>query len=56
MEDLWRIQDSGVDMEEIADYAEYHRFLNRFTANEEKSNRRYLLFGESTAKTTKKHT
>ncbi len=46
MEDLWRIQNSGVDLEDFADYAEYRRFLKRFCEDEEDKNRRRFLYGE----------
>ncbi len=46
MEDLWRIQKSGVDIEDLADYVEYRRFLKRFCDDEEQNNRRRYLYGE----------
>ncbi len=46
MEDLWCIQCSGIDVEEFADHAEYKRFLERFCQDEERDNRRKLLYGE----------
>ena len=46
MEDLWYVQNSGVDVDDFADNAEYKRFLERFSQNEEQDNRRRLLFGE----------
>ena len=46
MEDLWRIQNSGIELEDLADLAEYQRFLKRFRDNEEQGNRRELLYGE----------
>lgn len=46
MEDLWYVQNSGVDVDDFADIAEYKRFLERFSQNEEQDNRRRLLFGE----------
>lgn len=55
MEDLWRIQNSGVDLEDFADYAEYHRFLKRFCDDEEQRNRRRFLYGEKTIDEPKKH-
>jgi hypothetical protein len=30
MEDLWRIQSCGIEVEDFADMAEYKRFLERF--------------------------
>ncbi len=44
MEDLWCVQGSGVDIDEFADMAEYKRFLERFCKDEEKENRRKLLY------------
>jgi hypothetical protein len=48
MEDLWRVQDSGIEIEDFADIAEYKRFLERFSNDEEKGHQRRLLFGEET--------
>ena len=45
MEDLWRIQNSAIDMKDLADLAEYHRFLDRFQHEEEGDHRRELLYG-----------
>ncbi len=45
MEDLWTVQRSGVDLEDIADMAEYRRYLKRFSSEEEDRNRRHLLYG-----------
>ena len=50
MENLWRVLDSGVDIEDFADYAEYKRFLKRFNDEEERTNRRKLLFGEGSGR------
>lgn len=44
MEDLWRIQSSSVDMKDLADLVEYHRFLKRFEDYEAGENRRNLLY------------
>ena len=46
MEDLWCVQNSGIDVEDFADFAEYKRFLERFCKDEEEDHRRRLLFGE----------
>lgn len=46
MEDLWRVKSSAVDMKDLADLAEYHRFLDRFQVEEEKANRSNLLYGD----------
>jgi hypothetical protein len=43
MEDLWRIKDSGIDLDDLADAAEYKRFLNRFCSDEEQEHQRRLL-------------
>jgi hypothetical protein len=47
MEDLWLVQSSAVDMKDLADLAEYHRFLSRFRSEEESANRRELLYGDA---------
>ena len=48
MEDLWRVKRCGVDMKDLADYAEYRHFLKRFSDDEEQIHRRNLLYGEVT--------
>ena len=50
MEDLWRVQGSGINVDEIADIAEYRQFLKRFNAEEENDHRRRLLFGDAPEK------
>lgn len=45
MEDLWRVKSSPVDMKDLADLAEYHRFLDRFQAEEAATNTNNLLYG-----------
>lgn len=47
MEDLWRIKSSSVDMKDLADLAEYHRFLDRFKEEEASDNKNNLLYGEA---------
>ena len=47
MEDLWRIQDSAIEISDIADGAEYKRLLKRFRANEVNDNQRRLLYQEN---------
>jgi hypothetical protein len=47
MEDLWRVKNSSVDMKDLADLAEYHRFLDRFQAEEASDNQRNLLYGDA---------
>ena len=46
MEDLWCVQDAGIEVEDFADIVEYKRFLERFNEDEEKQNRRKLLYGD----------
>jgi hypothetical protein len=46
MEDLWRVKSSSVDMKDLADLAEYHRFLDRFKEEEADDNKRNLLYGD----------
>lgn len=47
MEDLWRVKSSSVDMKDLADLAEYHRFLDRFETEEAGDNQRNLLYGDA---------
>jgi len=47
VEDLWRVKSSSVDMKDMADLAEYHRFLNRFKEEEVDDNKRNLLYGDA---------
>lgn len=51
MEDLWRVQNSGIDIDDIADSAEFKRLLDRFREIEEKDHRRNLLYREKRTKT-----
>lgn len=46
MEDLWCVQNCGIDVNDFADFAEYKRFLDRFNREEETEHRRRLLYGE----------
>lgn len=48
MEDLWCIENAGVEVEDFANIAEYRRFLKRFCLEEEEGHRRRLLFTEET--------
>ncbi|MCK4509718.1 MAG: hypothetical protein KAU27_14315 [Desulfuromonadales bacterium] len=48
MEDLWRVQDSGVEVEDFSSVAEYKCFLERFSNDEEQDNYRSLLFEDET--------
>lgn len=50
MEDLWCVQKSGIDIDDFADMAEYKKFLQRFTQDEEQKHRRRLLYGEDPEK------
>ena len=45
MEDLWKIQDSAIELGEFADMIEYKRYLDRFRKDEERRNQRILLYG-----------
>lgn len=47
MEDLWRVKNSSVDMKDLADLAEYHRFLDRYQAEELGDHQRNLLYGDA---------
>ena len=47
MEDLWRVKKSSVDMKDLADLAEYHRYLDRFEGEEADGNQRNLLYGDA---------
>lgn len=47
MEDLWRVKKSSVDMKDLADLAEYHRYLDRFRGEEIDGNQRNLLYGDA---------
>ena len=47
MEDLWRVKRSSVDMKDLADLAEYHRFLDRFESDEANDHQRNLLYGDA---------
>jgi uncharacterized protein YjbK len=47
MEDLWRVKNSSIDMKDMADLAEYHRYLDRFQAEEASDNQRNLLYGDA---------
>jgi len=54
MEDLWRVKRSGIDLDDLASYAEYKRFLKRFSQGEEEGHRNRLLFGEDSVKKQEK--
>ena len=47
MEDLWRVKKAAVDMKDLADLAEYHRFLDRFEDEEADDHKSNLLYGEA---------
>lgn len=49
MEDLWRVQGSGIDVNELADSAQFRRLIARFRVNEEQVNRRKLLYQAKTS-------
>ena len=44
MEDLWSVQNSGIEVEDFADLAEYKRFVERFCDEEENGHQRRLLY------------
>lgn len=48
MEDLWCIENAGVDVEDFANITEYRRFLKRFCHEEEEGHRRRRLYTEET--------
>ncbi len=50
MEDLWRVQDSAIEVEDFADIVIFKRFLDRFCKDEEDNHRRRLLYGDEDAK------
>ena len=54
MEDLWRFQRSGVELEDYADYAEYRKFLKRFNDEEENTHQRQLLYENKAVPATDK--
>lgn len=47
MEDLCSVKRSSVDMKDLADLAEYHRFLSRFESEEAHANQSNLLYGDA---------
>jgi hypothetical protein len=50
MEDLWRVQDSAIEVEAFADIVIFKRFLDRFCKDEDDNHRRRLLYGDEDAK------
>ena len=50
MEDLWKVQDSAIEVEDFADIVIFKRFLDRFCKDEEDNHRRRLLYGDEDAK------
>jgi hypothetical protein len=46
MEDLWKVQDSDIEVENFADIVIFKRFLDRFCKDEEDNHRRRLLYGD----------
>jgi hypothetical protein len=50
MEDLWRVQDSAIEVEDFADIVIFKRFLDRFCKDEEDNHRRRLLYGDEDAR------
>jgi hypothetical protein len=47
MEDLWRVRSSAVDIKDLADLAEYHRFLERFRHGDADNHKNRLLYGDA---------
>ena len=47
MEDLWCVQNSGIELDDYADMAEYKRFLERFGKDEEQGPPNKRLLGET---------
>ena len=47
MEDLWCVQNSGIELDDYADAAEYKRFLERFGKDEEQGPPNKRLLGET---------
>ena len=50
MEDLWKVWDSAIEVEDFADIVIFKRFLDRFCKDEEENHRRRLLYGDDDAK------
>jgi hypothetical protein len=50
MEDLWRVQNSAIEVKDFDDIVDYKLFLDRFCKDEENKHRRRLLFGDEDAK------
>lgn len=46
MEDLWKIQNSAIEVEDFANMVEYKRYLDRFMKDEEQRNLRRFLYGD----------
>ncbi len=47
MEDLWKVKNSGIDMNDLEEnMAEYKHLIDRFNKEEETINRRNLLHGD----------
>jgi hypothetical protein len=44
MQDLWRVRDADVTMQDLDNLVEYHRFLKRFKVVEEERRRKDLLY------------
>jgi hypothetical protein len=54
MEDLWKLREMGLDLDDVADRAEYDRLVKRFREEEQKSNLRNLLFAQNPFRTRDK--
>ena len=44
MQDFWRVNDSGVSMQDLDDLVEYHRFLSRFKETEAARRKNDVLY------------
>lgn len=50
MEDLWRVKNSGIDIDSFADMAEYNQYLKRFSENEEQLDQKKLFYAHDERK------
>lgn len=47
MEDLWKVQNSTIDVEAFVEIVKHRRFLEHFCKDEEKRNLSRLLYGDA---------
>lgn len=50
MEDLWRVIESGIDIDSFADMSEYNQYLECLSENDEKMYQQKLLYGKDERK------